>query len=234
MMLEYMKNSQKKILEQVSNYYTPSGIQVYFKDQLMSPDLDVERVTAKLEGLIPTYLLSEIEMIIFGHFDEFEEKEISAFYRDGALYISNFIQEEEELLGHMIHEVSHSVEEAHGKVIYYDHKLKTEFLNKRMVMHDLLWKMGFKAPKGLFANTEYNHEFDMYLFQEIGYDKLSEVIMGLFINPYAATSLREYLATGFTEFYTHPNDHGYLNKISPKLFQKLELINDEEKLDTNY
>lgn len=233
-MLEYIKNRQQKILEQVSNFYTPSGIQVYFKDQLMNPELDVERTATKLEKLIPVHLLSEIEMIIFGHFDEFEEKEISAFYKDGALHISNFIQEEEELLEHMIHETSHSIEEAHGKEIYYDQKIKSEFLSKRAVMHDLLWKMGFKSPKALFADTEYNHEFDMYLFQQIGYDKLSEIIMGLFINPYAATSLREYFATGFTEFYSHPNDHGYLNKISPKLFEKLELINDEEKLDTNY
>ena len=233
-MLEYMKNRQKKILEQVSNYYTTSGIQVYFKEQLVNPDLDVERVTARLEKLVPTHLLSEIEMIIFGYFDEFEEKEISAFYKDGMLYMSNFIQDEEELLEHMIHEVSHSVEESHGREIYYDQKVKNEFISKRAVLHDLLWKMGFKAPQSLFADIEYNHEFDMYLFQEIGYDKLSEVIMGLFISPYAATCLREYFATGFTDFYSHSNDHGYLNKISPKLFQKLELINDEEKLDTNY
>ena len=101
-MLDYMKNSQNKILEQVSNFYTPYGIQVYFKDQLMNPELDVERVVSKLERLIPKHLLSEIEMIIIGYFEEFEEKEISAFYKDGTLNISNFIQDEEELLEHYI------------------------------------------------------------------------------------------------------------------------------------
>ena len=64
----------------------------------MNPDLDVEKAAAKLERLIPLHLLSEIEMIIFGHFDEFEEKEINAFYKDGALHMSNFIQDEDELL----------------------------------------------------------------------------------------------------------------------------------------
>ena len=102
-----------------------------------------------------------------------------------------------------------------------------------MVLYDIMWKMGFKIPKSLFSSPEYNYELDMYLLQEVGYSKLSEAIRGLFINPYAVTSLREYFATGFTEFFTHPNDHNYLKKISPKLFKKIELIYDEEKLDTN-
>lgn len=233
-MLDYMKNSQNKILEQVSNFYTPYGIQVYFKDQLMNPELDVERVVSKLERLIPKHLLSEIEMIIIGYFEEFEEKEISAFYKDGTLNISNFIQDEEELLEHMIHETSHSVEEAYGSQIYFDQKIKKEFLSKRMVLHDLLWKMGYKAPKALFLNSEYDKEFDMFLFKDVGYDKLSEIIMGLFINPYAATCLREYFATGFTEFFVNSNERGYLKKIGPKLFDKLEIINNEEKLDSHY
>jgi hypothetical protein len=233
MMLKYLKNSQNKINEQIKNFYTPLGIQVYFKDPLMNDDLDIEKAVSRLEELVPKHLLSEIEMIIFGQFDEFEEKEINAFYRDGTLNISNFVDNEEEILGHMIHETSHSVEEAYGKEIYFDQKIKNEFLSKRMVLYDIMWKMGFKIPKSLFSSPEYNYELDMYLLQEVGYSKLSEAIRGLFINPYAVTSLREYFATGFTEFFTHPNDHNYLKKISPKLFKKIELIYDEEKLDTN-
>jgi|TARA_R110002124_G_scaffold125837_5_gene285131 hypothetical protein len=232
-MLKYLKNSQNKINEQIKNFYTPLGIQVYFKDPLMNDDLDIEKAVSRLEELVPKHLLSEIEMIIFGQFDEFEEKEINAFYRDGTLNISNFVDNEEEILGHMIHETSHSVEEAYGKEIYFDQKIKNEFLSKRMVLYDIMWKMGFKIPKSLFSSPEYNYELDMYLLQEVGYSKLSEAIRGLFINPYAVTSLREYFATGFTEFFTHPNDHNYLKKISPKLFKKIELIYDEEKLDTN-
>ena len=233
MMLKYLKNSQNKINEQIKNFYTPLGIQVYFKDPLMNDDLDIEKAVSRLEELVPKHLLSEIEMIIFGQFDEFEEKEINAFYRDGTLNISNFVDNEEEILGHMIHETSHSVEEAYGKEIYFDQKIKNEFLSKRMVLYDIMWKMGFKIPKSLFSSPEYNYELDMYLLQEVGYSKLSEAIRGLFIHPYAVTSLREYFATGFTEFFTHPNDHNYLKKISPKLFKKIELIYDEEKLDTN-
>jgi len=44
--------------------------------------------------------------------------------------------------------------------------------------------------------------------------------MGLFVSPYAATSLREYFAIGFEEY--HLKDRVYLKKISPKLYFKIE------------
>ena len=70
----------------------------------------------------------------------------------------------------------------------------------------------------------------MLLYKKIGYDKLSDLMMGLFITPYAATSLREYYATGFSEFYFDSN-HNFLRKVSPELYKKLLLIQDPEKLD---
>ena len=92
------------------------------------------------------------------------------------------------------------------------------------------WKMDFKTPSSVFMDPEYSEEFDMLLYQKIGYDKLSDLIMGLFITPYAATSLREYYATGFTEFYLDSN-HNFFRKVSPELYKKLLLIQDPEKLD---
>jgi len=197
----------------------------------MNSDLDIESAVSKLEQLVPKHLLSEIEMIIFGQFEEFEEKEINAFYRDGTLNISSYVDSEDEVLSHMIHETAHSVEEAYSREIYFDQKLKSEFLRKRVAMYDVLWKMGFKAPKSMFLDAEYSHEFDMYLLKEIGYDKLSQIVMGMFISPYSATSLREYFATGFVDYFTHPNDHGYLKRTSPQLFNKLQTIYNEENLD---
>jgi len=70
----------------------------------------------------------------------------------------------------------------------------------------------------------------MFLYEKIGYDKLSSIMMGMFINPYAATSLSEYFATGFTEFYIN-SDHKFLQKISPELYRKINLLCDEETLD---
>ena len=73
----------------------------------------------------------------------------------------------------------------------------------------------------MFMDSEYDQEFDEFLYQDIGYNKLSELLRGVFITPYAATSLREYFATGFTEFYLYPDNHNYLKKISPELYKKI-------------
>jgi Mlc titration factor MtfA (ptsG expression regulator) len=81
--------------------------------------------------------------------------------------------------------------------------------------------MGFKAPREMFFDTEYDQEFDQFLLDDIGYDKLSEILKGIMVTPYAATSLREYFATGFTEFYLYPDSHNYLQKTSPELYKKL-------------
>ena len=80
-------------------------------------------------------------------------------------------------------------------------------------------------------DPEYDYEFDQFLLKDVGYDKLSDVVNGIFISPYSPTSLREYFATGFTEFYMHPNNHGFLKKTSPALYSKLEKINNIESLD---
>jgi len=52
----------------------------------------------------------------------------------------------------------------------------------------------------------------------------------LFISPYAATSIREYFATMFTEFYLDPN-HNFIKKVSPAVYEKIMLLQDPEKLD---
>jgi Mlc titration factor MtfA (ptsG expression regulator) len=96
-----------------------------------------------------------------------------------------------------------------------------------------MWSKGFKTPKSVFMDIEYSEEFDKFLYKQVGYDKLSSLMMGLFISPYAATSLSEYFATGFAEFYTN-SDHKYLQKIGPSLYKKLILLQSEEKLDNQY
>ena len=231
MLKEYIQQSQKKIEEQVSNFYTSTGIHVYFKDHLLNNLVDVEKVVSRLESLIPTQLLGEIEMIIIGHFDEFEERNINAFYKDGALHITNLQMDEEDLLEDMVHETAHAVEVAYGQEIYADAKIKDEFLMKREHLYNLLWSAGHKAPKKLFMDPEYDPEFDEFLLKDIGYDKLSAIVTGLFISPYAPTSLREYFATGFAEFYLNPNEHTFLKQLTPALYNKLEKINNVDSLD---
>lgn len=218
-------------MEQQTDFYTPTGLHVFFKDPLNN--VDVEKVVSKVESSIPLHLMSEIEMIIVGWFDEFEERSLNAFYDGGTLYVSNIQDDFMDMYDDIVHEISHSLEEPHGYFLYGDKKIENEFLRKRKYVHDILWKMGYKIPLSVFMDPEYNEEFDMFMYEKIGYDKLSTIVAGVFITPYAITSLREYFATGFTEFYMHPDEHKFLQKVSPELYRKLVLLQNPEELDNS-
>ena len=233
MMLNYLREAQRQLKNNIQDFYTSGGIHVYFKDKLANDEIDVESIVAKVEKTIPEHLRSEVEMIIVGWFQEFEDREINAFYKDGTLCISHLQDDNEDMYDDIIHEISHSIEAPFGYEIYGDNKLKDEFLRKRKYLHDILWQLGYKAPSAFFENTEYDEEFDMFLYKTVGYDKLANLVQGLFINPYAATSLREYFATGFTDFYMDSN-HKFLQKISPALYKKLITLQAQEKLDNRY
>jgi len=230
-MLNYLRESHNRARANVQDFYTSTGIHVYIKDPLNNDGIDIEKIVALAEEKIPEHLLSEVEMIIVGWFDEFEERDINAFYGEGCLYISNIQDDEEDIFDDIIHEIAHSLEEPYGYEIYGDKRLEKEFLSKRMYLKDILWAYDFKAPTAFYMNSEYDQEFDQFLLNKVGYDKLSQLVQGLFISPYAATSLREYFAVGFTEFYLHPDTHNFLKKISPALYQKLIKLQKINTLD---
>ena len=223
MLTTYIQNRQQ-MLEASGNFYTSSGIQVFTKDEIVNNLVDMESVISKFESKLPAHVRDNVEMIIVGEFDEFQDRGINAFYKDSALYVSNIQTDNNDLLDDLVHETAHSIEEAYGYEIYADEKIKNEFLKKRLYLYEVLWNMGFKVPKEVFLDTEYSKEFDMFLLQDVGYDKLSEIGKGIFISPYAATSLREYFATAFTEFYLYPNSHGYLRKVAPEVYKKLTAL----------
>ena len=226
MPLSYLQQRQQ-MLEQSSNFYTPSGIHVYTKDEMMNDLVDLEGVVSKLESTLPAHLRDGVEMIIIGQFSEFAESDINAFYKDGALYVSNFQTDNDDLLDDLIHETAHSVEEQYGMEIYADQKIKNEFLRKREHLYNMLSKMNLATDKQRFMDTEYEQEFDEYLFDDVGYDRLSEILKGVVVTPYSMTSLREYFATAFTEFYFQPDSHNYIKKVSPELYKKLVMLHQE-------
>ena len=230
MLTDYIMNTQKNLVEHLNSFYTPSGLHVYVKEPLVNQEIDIEDVIGKVEDVVPEHLRAEMEMVIIGWFDEFEEQKINAFYRDGALYISPAVADAENMFDDAVHEIAHSVEAVYGYAIYGDQNLKKEFLRKRKYLHDMPWEKGFKTPLSIFMDPEYNEEFDMFLYETVGYDKLSSICQGLFVSAYAATSLKEYFATGFLEFYLDPN-HNFLKKTSPQLYKKLSTLQNEEKLD---
>lgn len=218
------------MVENQSSFYTSTGKHVYMQSPVEG--IDPSNAITRVEEVLPVHLFSEIEMIVFGWFDEFEERSIDAFYQDGALYLSNIQIEEDSLVDDMIHEIGHACETAYSYEIYGDQKLQDEFLRKRKHLHDILWQSGYKVPMAVFMNTEFDQEFDDMLFKKIGYDKLDQYAAGLFISSYASTSLREYFATAFTDFYTNP-DHKFLKKVSPQAYNKVLLLQNENNLDNH-
>ena len=54
------------MLEQSNNFYTPSGIHVYTKDEMMNDLVDLEGVVSKLEATLPDHLRDGVEMIMPG------------------------------------------------------------------------------------------------------------------------------------------------------------------------
>ena len=231
MHIKRLQENQKKLQQKLSDFYTPRGLQVFVKDAIVSADIDIEKVINKVENIIPAGLMSEVEMVLVGEFDDFVERSISAAYKDGALYISNYQDDEADMVDDIVHEIAHSLEVPHGMFLYGDEKVKNEFLQKRNQLHGILWGHGFKAPKAFFNDIEYNQEFDEFLLHKVGYDKLRQYCLGLFINAYAPTSLREYFATAFTDFVIEPQGHEYLKKISPEVYKKIFKLYEEEKLD---
>lgn len=218
MLKDYIQEKQKQILESQTNFYTPSGIHVYFQQPV--ENINMMSVINTVEKMVPHHILSEVEMIMFGWFPEFDERALEAYFQDGTLYISHIQTDEFSVVENIVHETAHAAEVAYGFDIYGDSRVQKEFARKRRHLHDILWKSGYKFPISFFTNLEYDQEFDELLYQKIGYDKLNQLAAGLFINSYAATSLREYFATAFTDFYLNTN-HGFLQKVSPEVYKKI-------------
>ncbi len=226
MALQYLKEQNQK-LKDTGAFYSPNGIHIYIKDPIRGP-VDLSSVIEDYENILPPQVRENVEMIVVGHFEEFLERKINAFYENGSLFVSNIQTSNEDLLDDLVHETAHSIEEVYGYELYADQLMKDEFIQKRKFLYDMLWKMDFKAPLETFLDPDYDKEFDEFLFIDVGYDKLSEIMKGVFITPYAATSLREYFATLFTEFYLYPDSHSYLSKVCPIPYKKIMDLHRQE------
>lgn len=219
--LGYLRDSLKNSKQQQREFTMRESVQVYIKDKLTS-DIDVQDILDRVSNLIPNHLMSEIDSIFIGMFEEFEEADINAVYKDGAIYVTNDQDDEADLVDDIIHEIAHSLESPYGYDIYGDGKLEREFLAKREILYEILKAEGLEPDESLFLNPEYVREMDNYLYEEVGYERLNFIVTsyGIFTSAYPATSLREYYASGFEYFFLE--DRKYLKEISPTLYQKIE------------
>jgi len=222
---EYIKGSHKKILKERKEFHISGDILVYVNEPLPE-NVDLDYVIKKIETNIPNHLMSGVDVIYVGQIEDFAERDVNAKYADGAIYITNIQDDNDDMVDDIVHELAHSVEETALQNIYADGTLEEEFLGKRKRLFDILSHEGYNIPREVFLTTEYSRSFDEYLYKYLGYPLLQNLTMGLFNTAYGVTSIREYFATGFEEYFL--GDRTYLRKISPQLYLKLESLSEEE------
>ena len=213
----YIRESSKKGTEKLLF----RRIVVYVKDPLPE-NFDLDYVFSQIQKTVPEHLAYGVDSIFVGQFDDIEERELDALYKDGAIYTTNQQRNEDDMINDIIHELSHANEETYAALIYTDGKIENEFLGKRKKLLDILKAEGYNVSIDTFMNTEYSRDFDMFLYKEVGYEKLTMFTMGLFVSLYGATSLREYFANGFEHYFLH--DPNYVKTISPAVYEKVDSI----------
>jgi len=182
-------------------------------------------VVDKIEEKVPQHMFDEIDEIFVGSFSENDSRALEAHYESGAIYITNDMVTVDDYVESIIHETAHSIEQARGFEIYGDQKVQEEFLGKRMTLKRTLDANGYDVEAD-FGDIEYSEDFDLYLYKEVGYDEIGSLTSGLFYSPYAATSVSEYFANGFENFFLGSREH--LSRISPKLTKRIwDITNDE-------
>ena len=192
----------------------------------LAPEINMLEIIDKIEKLIPLHLFEEIDEIFIGSFTENDDRALEAHYESGAIYMTSDLPTNVDYIENIVHETAHALESARGLEIYGDKSVEKEFLGKRRRLSNTLKAHNIKISHLDFEDPEYALEFDSFLYKELGYNNLGPMTMGLFASPYGATSLKEYFANGFEEFFLGDREH--LKRISPRLFIKImEIVNDD-------
>lgn len=217
---KYMTDSLEKQNAQSRERKLHGFVSVMIKD-FPTTDVDIDAALQEIEYKIPPWCFSNVDIIYVGVFDVFLEREVEAVYEDGAIYVFSDLATTEDFVESIGHEVAHAVEEIATSEIYLDTSLEREFVGKRRRMKDILNAHGYQYADGDILDPEFRDAFDDFLYKEVGYPLLTSLTSGLFMSPYAATSLREYFANGF-EWYFIKKQHTFLKQISPVLYNKLD------------
>jgi len=184
--------------------YSLNGVDVYIKDKLPE-EIDSEFVFSYISARIPFHLAQHIDIIYVGEFPEMKEREINAYYQDGAIYVTNKQTEEMDMIDDIIHELAHAVERNNEEIIYGSGALQREFRAKRRNLYTLIQDK-YEVPNSFLNDIDYNKEIDDFLFRTIGYDVLNQLVVNIFVSGYAATSINEYFARGFEEYFLGDKD----------------------------
>jgi|TARA_R110002124_G_C8726416_1_gene496188 hypothetical protein len=218
MRIEYLR---KKMSEHAVPKTMKGNVEVFINDKLPK-NVDINEFIEMVHKAIPSYFFDHIDSINIGNYDFLLKNNLNSYYKDGKIYISSEKETTMHLAYDLFHEIAHSLEKPHGDLIYKDGELKEEFLKKRETLQRFLNIYYPKTKAYRFDNEEYDEELDRMLHSLIGYDRLRSFTDGIFLNPYSATSLREYFASGL-EHYLEGNREK-LDRMCPVLYNKIKLL----------
>ena len=215
----YIKNKQQSQKE----YLIFNRVPLFIKDKLIS-NFTIPELIKALENVLTPEFAQLVKTVIILKSNVFLKKQINAMYNSGNIYISNEQDDLADAIDDVVHEYAHALEENYKDYIYKDSLIKNEFLKKRKQLKTILKTYNYDTEEINFLELNYNKKLDNYLLNVIGYEKFKNLTnYGLFLNPYAATSIREYFATGFEEYIL--GDVRELKRISPDLYMKIKDLN---------
>lgn len=220
----YIQQNKKPVIKE--NIEAPM-VNVLVKGHLPR-GVSFQDVFDEVKEKIPKKLFSDIDSIIIGDFDFLNEKDLNSLYHDGKLYISNKKRSEDSILHDIIHEIAHSIEHKYKDELYEDKVLQIEFINKRRKLFNQMSPFYSECHDFDFDSIQYSDKFDEFLYKTVTYPKLARLSNGIFLSPYAATSLREYFADGFECYILHPHLRRHLYMLCPTLYEKIRKIVDRK------
>ena len=222
--VNYVKSRNKKLLEQKFKHFS------VMITHPLPENIDVRYVFEDLENLFPAHFLKLIDIVYIGKYSFFEKRKINAMFSDGAMYISNDQDNNLDLKDDIVHELAHAIEDKYDDYIYYDEKIKNEYFTKLKKLKNYLTFEKYDLRGVNFFNEQYSKEFDDFLLKDVGYEKLTGYSKDMFLTPYSITSLREYFATGFEQYFI--GNKVYLKQLCPYVYKKLYLLtNNVEDLE---
>ncbi len=204
-----------------TNHFRIHGIDVVEVDPL-PPTIELPQLMNQIKDVLPEHFFRGLDKVAIKHLEEFNERHITAVYKDNSIYITNQQKNVKDLIDDIIHEFAHHVETLLTDEIYGSGVVAREFKKKRFQLKFELESEGYWTKDYDFDNIEYDSDFDTFLYKRVGRNMLRMATTGIFIRPYAAISLREYFATGFEAYYMGKKNK--LDKISPVLYDTIDEI----------
>ena len=184
-----------------------------------NPNYSMPTLIDKIQKSIPQQLTSGLDYILISKLNYMKDKEVESIYKDGIIYMSPEMEDTDDAILSVVHEIAHLIEEEHPN-IYMDESIEAEFVGKRNKLEQILIAHKIDTQGVNFQKTEYCEKFDDFLYLQVGYPVLRGLTSGLFLSPYAATSVREYFADAFEEYFL--KESKYIKLISPSVYFKIE------------